>query len=148
MKKFELNSTNEQRDEMILYAFSSDVLSASERDLTSFLKVFNQYLPKRDTPWSEESKAVNSGTPIHDNWLMAHDRVSSLIKEKRESKRHWRMFSLSLLSIIVLALSISYRILVSDNKVSDLETRINKIEKNTLNKHSQQDAAKDAAPLL
>jgi len=148
MKKFELNNRHDQKDEMILYSFSSDVLTASEKELVSFLKVFNEYIPTRDTPWSDQSKAVNSGTPTHENWLMAHDRISSLIKEKQESRRHWRMFWLSLLSIFVLTSSIGYRILVSDVKVTDLEARLNTLENKSLNKHSQQDAAKDAAPLL
>jgi hypothetical protein len=148
MKKFELNNKSDQRDEMVLYAFSSDVLTASEKELVSFLKVFNKYIPTRDTPWSDQSKAVNSGTPIHNNWLIAHDRISSLIKEKQESQWHWRMFCLSLLSIFVLTSSIGYRILVSEVKVADLEARLNTLEKKSLNKYSQQDAEKDAAPLL
>jgi hypothetical protein len=129
MKEFEFNDKSYQRDEMILYAFSSDVLTASEKELVSFLKVFNKYIPTRDTPWNDQSKRVDSSTPVHDNWLTAHDRISFLIKEKQESQRHWRMFWLSLISILVLTSSIVYRVHVSEVKVADLEARLNTLEK-------------------
>lgn len=118
---------------MILYAFSPEMLSASEKYMVEFLRVLSRYIPARDTPWNEESQAVNSGTPVHDDWERAYKHVSALIKEKQEAKRHWRLFWLSFISITVLAAGLAYRIFVSDGKVADLERRLEAVEKSALN---------------
>lgn len=134
MKKFILDNTQNQRDEMTIYAFSPDTLSANEKDLNDFLLVFCHYIPTRGTPWKKDdngkytSKALSVETPIQTSWTLAHAQISSLIKEKKESKRHRRLFLLSALSILVLSLSLGYKMVVSDSKIKELKTQINAIQ--------------------
>ena len=108
MRKFDYDNTVKQQADVICYAFSPDLLDASERELKNFLKVLSQYFPKTDN--GEGGYKPMDNQALHGNFNSAHRHVCELIASKREKKRHLWVLGVSIGTFLVLSATLWHRI--------------------------------------
>ncbi|WP_417667492.1 hypothetical protein [Pseudidiomarina sp.] len=108
MRKLKYDNTVKQQADVICYAFSPDLLGASERELKSFLKVLSQYFPKTDN--GEGGYKPMDNQALHGNFNSAHRHVCELIASKREKKRHLWVLGVSIGTFLVLSATLWHRI--------------------------------------
>ena len=100
MKKFIYEKTVKQQAEVICYAFSADLIDASESELRDFLKVLSSHFPKTDN-------GDGAYKPIQDPAFLntfnnAYSNVCNLIEDRRIKKRHDQIFWISIFTLLVL----------------------------------------------
>lgn len=100
MKRFVYENTGEQQADVICYAFSEDLINASEDELRDFLKVLSRHFPKTDNgnggyrPMNNES--------LLNTFNNAYSNVCNLIEERRVNNRHRALFWVSFSTLVVL----------------------------------------------
>lgn len=95
---------------MICYAFSPDLLDASERDLKDFLKVLSQYFPK--TANGEGGHKLIPNDQLLNGFNLAYSNVCKLIADRQAKKRHYQIFWMSVLTLLVLVVTLANTICV------------------------------------
>ena len=104
MKQYTYENTVKQQADVLCYAFSPDLLDASEKELKTFLQVLCQHFPKTENG-DGLFKPMDNQTYIS-TFNNAYSNVVHLIEAKRIKKRHWQMFWLALLTFLVLAVTL------------------------------------------
>jgi hypothetical protein len=102
MRKFEYDETGAQQQDVICYAFSPDLLLATEKELKKFLEVLSHHFPKTDKEDGTSSVMIESPRLLS-TFNSAHQHVCELIQRKREAKRYCITFTLSIITLLVLA---------------------------------------------
>lgn len=100
MKKFAYADTCKQQADVICYAFSSDLIDASENDLRDFLKVLSRHFPKTDN--GDGGYKPMDNEPFLNTFNNAYSNVCNLIEERRIKKRHCQIFWVSAVTLFVL----------------------------------------------
>lgn len=108
MKKFDYDGSVKQQADVICYAFSPDLLDASEKELKSFLKVLSEHFPKTNN--GEDGYKPMENQALHRNFNSAHRHVCELIASKREKKRHSWVLAVSIGTFLVLSATLWHRI--------------------------------------
>ncbi|GJI97005.1 hypothetical protein RugamoR57_37230 [Duganella caerulea] len=83
LKKFEYNNTNTQRDELLVYAFHPDVLTAPTKELRELKASILRYYPR--TEHEGIVRPFTANTDYYLQWREAHDHVDEILA-KRWSK--------------------------------------------------------------
>lgn len=104
MKRYTYENTVKQQADVLCYAFSPDLIDASEMELRQFLQVLCQHFPKTDNV-DGLFKPMDNQTYLN-TFNSAYSNVYQLIEAKRIKKRHWQMFWLALLTLVVLAVTL------------------------------------------
>lgn len=104
MKQYIYEGTVKQQADVLCYAFSPDLIDASEKDLKAFLQVLCQHFPKTENG-DGLFKPMDNQTYLN-TFNNAYSNVVQLIEAKRTKKRHWQMFWLALLTLLVLAVTL------------------------------------------
>ena len=112
MKTYEYNGSVKQQEDVICYAFSSNLLDASEKELKSFLKILSQYFPKTDN--GEGGYKPMENKAFIDTFNSAHRHVCELIASKRAQKRHRWLLGVSIATLLVLATTLGNTVFVQD----------------------------------
>lgn len=120
MKKFEYDNSVKQQADVICYAFSPELLDASEKELKSFLKVLSQHFPKTDNGEGGYKPIENQA--LQGNFNSAHRHVCELIVSKREKKKFLWILAVSLGTFLVLSATLWHR--VESQDVSTLNKSI------------------------
>ncbi|MFQ2636770.1 hypothetical protein ACK3ZK_18010 [Aeromonas caviae] len=100
MKKFKMDNSLKEQADVICYAFSPDLLNATESELKEFIKVLSSYFPKSENG-DGMYKPMDNVTYIS-TFNNAYSNVCYLINEKRKKNRHRQMLGISILTLIVL----------------------------------------------
>lgn len=108
LKKFTYDASAKQQADVICYAFSPDLLDASEAQLKDFLKILSQHFPKAGNGEGGYKPVENQA--LHGNFNSAHRHVCELIASKREKKRHWWVLAVSFGTFLVLSATLWHRV--------------------------------------
>jgi hypothetical protein len=98
MKRFEYDGSVKQQANVICYAFSPDLLDASEKELKGFLKMLSRYLPKTDN--GEGGYEPMENRALLDTFNSAHRNVCELISSKKAHKRHCWLLAVSIATLL------------------------------------------------
>ena len=108
MKTFTFSNTQAQRNEVIFYTFHPDLIDASEAAKGTYKNTLQTH-PGVSTPFENESGeksiTINPDAPIFQTWQAAAQHAQQLLREKVATNSHWRMFYVSLLSLVVVFLA-------------------------------------------
>lgn len=104
MKTYIYESSVKQQADVLCYAFSPDLIDASEKELTKFLQVLCQHFPKTEN--GEGSFKPMENQAYLNTFNSAYSNVFRLIETKRTKSRHRQMFWLALLTLVVLAVTL------------------------------------------
>lgn len=104
MKQFQYNNTTDQRNEIICYAYSLDVVHGSVKDLKKFYNVLIQYFPHTEnkggcTPYDHNLDYTQQ-------WHAARSHVASIISDHKAESRHWMMWWIGALTLFVLTITL------------------------------------------
>ena len=116
VRKFRYDGTGMQQADAICYAFSPDLLDASEEELREFLAVLSQHFPRTDN-------GQGGFTPMTDNepllacFNTAHRHVCELIAVRRETFRHRWILGVSIGTLFVLVATLAHQV---SSKSSDV----------------------------
>lgn len=120
MKKYIYDGTVNQQRDVICYAFSPDLIDASEEDLGAFLKVLSLNFPKTDNGKDDNGEKVYrpmDNIESLNTFNSAYINVVRLIELRKAKKRHSHILWVSIGTLIILALTLFISILVSFCKV-------------------------------
>jgi hypothetical protein len=112
MKKFKMDNSVKEQADVICYAFSPDLLNATESELREFLKVLASYFPKTENG-DGMYKPMNNEIYIN-TFNSAYSNVRTLIDEKRTKKRHSQILWVSIFTLIVLIATLANTIYTQD----------------------------------
>lgn len=104
MKKYIFENTVKQQADVLCYAFSPDLIDASEKELKEFLKVLCQYFPKTENGDGLFRPMDNQA--YLNTFNNAYSNVVQLIEAKHTKKRHCQMFWLALLTLFILTITL------------------------------------------
>lgn len=105
MKEFKMDNTVKEQADVFCYAFSGDLLSATESQLEEFLNVLAFYFPKTENGDGLYKPIENpSYINIFNN---AYANVCALIDKKRAKRRHRQILWISVLTLIVLVATLA-----------------------------------------
>jgi hypothetical protein len=100
MKKFKMDNSMIEQAEVFCYAFSPELLEATEYELKTFLKALASHFPRTDNGIGGHKPTGNEfDLNIFNN---AYSNVCALIKEKRAKRRHCQILWISVFTLIVL----------------------------------------------
>lgn len=134
MKRYTYENTVKQQADVLCYAFSPDLIDASENELKQFLQVLCQHFPKTENG-DGLFKPMDNQAYIN-TFNNAYSNVFRLIEAKRTKRRHRQMFWLALLTLLVLAVTLGNDIYTERQSNNDQSTSA------TLNKSKHSDLAK------
>lgn len=110
MKRYKYDATVKQQADVICYAFSPDLLDASEKELQSFLKILSRYFPLTDN--GEGGYKPMESRALLDTFNSAHRHVCELIASKRAQNRHRWLLGVSIATLLVLAATLGNTVVV------------------------------------
>ncbi len=113
MNKFKYENTVKQQADVICYAFSDELLDASESELRSFLKVLSKHFPKTEN--GEGGFKPMENQIFLNTYNNAHANVCKLIEEKRTKKRHCQLFLVSVFTLAVLIATLANTVYVQSS---------------------------------
>ena len=105
MKKFSYENTVKQQADVICYAFSPDLLDASESELRDFLNVLSSHFPKTDN--GEGGYKPMDNEAFLNTFNNAYSNVCKLIEERRIKKRHSQILWVSVFTLAVLVATLA-----------------------------------------
>lgn len=100
MKKFTFEKSAAQRDEMISYAHSGELLNASIDDIKKFLAIFTQHFPQIATETDPERA----------KWRAAHAHIISILNSKETKKTNKISIAVQILILLVLLLTLLFQV--------------------------------------
>ena len=132
MKTFTFSNTQAQRNEVIFYTFHPDLIDASEKQLKEHIKILCKHTPGVSTPFENESGeksiTINPDAPIFQTWQAAAQHAQQLLREKVATNSHWRMFYVSLLSLVVVFFSLLYNTTALNKKIESMQQTQEKLQ--------------------
>tara|TARA_R110001599_G_scaffold352750_1_gene588448 strand:+ start:825 stop:1259 length:435 start_codon:yes stop_codon:yes gene_type:complete len=123
MKRYEYDGSVKQQADVICYAFSPDLLDASEKELKSFLKMLSRYFPQTDN--GEGGYEPMDNRALLDTFNSAHRHVCELIDSKRAQKRHRWLLGVSIATLLVLAATLGNTVVVQSSETSQTSKTLN-----------------------
>jgi|GEM_PF-2055954 len=121
MKKYSYENTVVQQSDVICYAFSPDLINASERELRDFLKVLSQHFPKAEN--GEGGYMPTDNSAVLNTFNNAYSNVCRLIEEKRIKKRHYQIFWPSIFTLFILIVTLANTIYMQGKNSVNNETQ-------------------------
>ena len=112
MKIFKKDNTVKEQADVICYAYSPDLLSATESELREFLTVLASYFPKTENGDGMYRPMDNEN--YINTFNNAYSNVRTLIDEKRTKKRHSQILWVSIFTLIVLIATLVNTIYTQD----------------------------------
>ncbi|UOD30726.1 hypothetical protein INH39_02990 [Massilia violaceinigra] len=100
MKNFVYENTGVQQGDVICYAFSPDLIDASEKELKHFLSVLSQHFPKTENGVDVFKPMDNQ--PLLATFNSAYQNVTMLIADRKEKSRYFWSILLSALTFCIL----------------------------------------------
>ncbi len=123
MRQYEYDGSVTQQNDVICYAFSPDLLEASEKELKSFLQTLCRHFPKTEN--GEGGYKPMENQALLETFNSAHRYVCELIRTKRAQKRHWWIFAVSFATLVVLSLTLAHSVYVQNSEADQSGTALN-----------------------
>ncbi|GAC03278.1 hypothetical protein [Paraglaciecola chathamensis] len=136
MKRYTYENTVKQQADVLCYAFSPDLIDASEKELKQFLQVLCQHFPVTENGGGL-FKPMDNLAYIN-TFNNAYSNIYRLIEAKSTKKRHWQMLWLALLTLVVLAVTLGHDIYIEkqSNNEQSASATLNKSKRSNLAKLS------------
>lgn len=129
MKKFSKDNSSTEQADVLCYAFSPDLLHATESDLNEFLDVLAFYFPKTEAG-EGNYKPMDNPTYLN-TFNSAYANVRLLIEERRLKRRHRETTLVAVSTLIILALTLGYDIF--SNCITKYQQPQNATQNNKIN---------------
>ncbi|WP_445941096.1 hypothetical protein [Pseudomonas sp.] len=122
MKKFKYENTTKQANEVMCYAHSHALNSASLKELKEFLEILLQHFPHTKTD-DGTVKPYDEGSDYTQQWRAAHKHVIELIADKKGNHRHRWLLGTSIATLLVLVATLLHSVITNTSETSNGTTQ-------------------------
>ena len=117
MKKFEYENTSKQANEVMCYAHSHELNSASVKELKEFLAILLHHFPHTKND-DGTVKPYDEGSDYTQQWRAAHKHVIELIADKKGNQRHRWLLGTSIATLLVLVATLIHSVITNTSEAS------------------------------